>query len=61
VLGLPDYGLGVGCRADFLTVPAETVGEAIVSRPERSLVVKAGRIVARAGRFAADARREAAE
>ena len=47
VLGLADYGLAVGCRADFVTVPAQTLAEAVVTFPVRSLVVRAGRIVAR--------------
>lgn len=49
VLGLADYGLAVGCRADFVTVPAQTLAEAVVTFPVRSLVVRAGRIVARDG------------
>ena len=36
VLGLADYGLTVGCRADFVTVPAETVAEAVVTFPPRA-------------------------
>lgn len=42
-------GLAVGCRADLFCVPAETLAEAVVSRPQRAFVVKAGRIVARHG------------
>ena len=49
VLGLEGHGLAVGCPADFVTLPAETLGEAIVEHAPRSLVVKAGRIVARDG------------
>jgi cytosine deaminase len=48
-LGLEKYGLAVGCRADFVCVPSETLAEAVVSRPTRSLVVKAGHVVARNG------------
>jgi len=51
VLRLPDYGLAVGCNADFLTVPGQCVPEAIMTRPERSLVVKSGRVVARDGKY----------
>jgi cytosine/adenosine deaminase-related metal-dependent hydrolase len=51
VLGLANYGLAVGCRADFFTVAAETLAEAVVSRPLRRLVVKSGRVVARDGAF----------
>jgi cytosine deaminase len=49
VLGLHGHGLAVGCRADFFCVPSETLAEAVVSRPLRTLVVKAGRVVARHG------------
>jgi cytosine/creatinine deaminase len=45
VLGLDGYGLDPGCRADLTLVPAETVGEAVVAHPPRSLVLKAGRVV----------------
>ena len=48
-LGYGPFGLAVGARADFVTVEAETVAEAVVSRPPRSLVVKAGRPLARNG------------
>jgi cytosine/adenosine deaminase-related metal-dependent hydrolase len=50
VMGLPDYGLDVGCRADFVLVDAETVAEAVAQRPARRLVVKGGRVVGRDGR-----------
>ena len=46
VLGLDGHGLEPGCRADLTLVPAATVGEAVVTHPPRSLVLKAGRIVA---------------
>jgi cytosine deaminase len=49
VLGLPDYGFKVGGPADFVTVEATTLAEAVATRKRRSLVVKAGRIVARDG------------
>ena len=55
VMGLTDYGLAPGCHADFVLVEAETVAEAIVSRPVRKLVVKSGRVVARGGRALAEA------
>jgi cytosine deaminase len=45
--GFGDHGLAVGCRADLVLVRAETVAEAIASRPTRALVVSAGRVVAR--------------
>jgi cytosine/adenosine deaminase-related metal-dependent hydrolase len=49
VMGATDYGLEPGCSADFVLVDAETHTHAIVSRPPRALVCKAGRIVARHG------------
>ncbi len=51
VMGVADYGLDVGCRADLLLVDAETVAEAVVMHPPRRAVVKAGRVVARDGRL----------
>lgn len=49
MLGLADYGLRVGGPADFVTVEATTLAEAVATRKRRSLVVKAGRIVAKDG------------
>ncbi len=49
LLGVANYGLDVGCRADFFTIPTETVAEAVVRHPPRSLVVHAGHIIARNG------------
>ena len=49
VLGLSDYGLKAGGPADFVTVEATTLAEAVATRKRRSLIVKAGRIVARDG------------
>ncbi len=49
VLRLTDYGFKVGGPADFVTVEATTLAEAVATRKRRSLVVKAGRIVARDG------------
>ena len=46
VLGLDGYGLEPGCHADLTLVPAETIGEAVVAHPARSLVVKQGRLIA---------------
>jgi cytosine/creatinine deaminase len=48
-LGLDDYGLEVGKRADFVCVQAETLAEAVVSHSHRSLVVKRGEIVTQDG------------
>jgi len=49
VLGLSDYGFRVGGPADFVTVEATTLAEAVATRKRRSLVVKSGRIVAKDG------------
>lgn len=49
VLGLTDYGLRVGGPADFVTVEAGTLAEAVATRRRRKLVVKAGRVIAQDG------------
>ncbi len=51
LLDVADYGLAVGNRAAFFTLPVETVAEAVVRHPPRSLVVHDGRVVARNGDF----------
>lgn len=51
LLDIADYGLAVGKRADFISLPVETVAEAVVRHPPRSLVVHDGRIVARCGDY----------
>jgi cytosine deaminase len=48
-LGLPTYGLVVGAPADLFAVRADRPAEAVVTRPVRDLVFKAGRLVARGG------------
>ncbi|MEJ8814471.1 amidohydrolase family protein [Variovorax ureilyticus] len=53
--GFTDYGLVPGNRADLVLVDAQTVAQAVVSRPVRRLVVAGGRVVARAGALLADA------
>jgi cytosine deaminase len=50
-LGLGRYGLAVGASADLVVVAARTPAEAVVARPPRELVLKAGRIVVRDGRL----------
>jgi len=45
VLGITDYGLHPGCRADLVVVAASSVPEAVASHPERLLVVHDGRVV----------------
>jgi cytosine/adenosine deaminase-related metal-dependent hydrolase len=52
VMGLDKYGLDVGCAADLVLVPAETLAEAVVSRPARRTVVKRGKVVVRDGTIA---------
>ncbi|TQF76469.1 amidohydrolase family protein [Elioraea sp. Yellowstone] len=47
--GFADHGLAPGMRGDVVLVRAETVAEAVVTRPPRRLVVSAGRVVARDG------------
>ena len=50
VIGLGDYGVDVGCAANLVVVPGETLGDLVVTRPPRTLVVRDGRIVAKDGR-----------
>jgi cytosine deaminase len=52
--GFEAYGLVPGNRADLVLVDAQTVAQAVVSRPVRKLVVAGGRIVARNGVLQAD-------
>jgi cytosine deaminase len=47
VLGLADYGVAVGCHADFVLLQARDPVEAIRLRANRLAVVRRGRIVAR--------------
>jgi len=49
VLGREGYGVEVGCRADFVVLPGETLAELVVARPTRAWVVSGGRVVARDG------------
>ncbi|PXY00097.1 amidohydrolase family protein [Halomonas sp. LBP4] len=49
VMGLADYGIAPGCRADFTIVAGETRVEAIMNRTSRIAVVKGGRLVATDG------------
>ncbi|WP_316177405.1 MULTISPECIES: amidohydrolase family protein [unclassified Bradyrhizobium] len=48
-LRLADYGLRVGARADFVTLDAEHVPEAVVAVPKGRSVYKDGRLIARDG------------
>ncbi|MGH7067911.1 MAG: amidohydrolase [Acetobacteraceae bacterium] len=49
MMGLERYGLAVGCAADLLLVPGETLAEAVVSRPAGRTVIKRGKPVVRDG------------
>jgi cytosine/adenosine deaminase-related metal-dependent hydrolase len=51
VLCLNGYGLAEGAPADLVALPARTTAEAVVAHPVRTLVLKAGRIVARHGQL----------
>jgi cytosine deaminase len=46
-LGLEDYGLELGCRADAVLLDARTVTDALRTHPARLAVVRGGRVVAR--------------
>jgi cytosine deaminase len=48
-LGITDYGLEIGARADFVTLDAEHIPEAVVAVPGPRDVYKNGRQVASAG------------
>lgn len=45
LLGLPDEPLGVGSAADLVVVDVPSAAEAVVTLPERHLVLKAGKVV----------------
>jgi cytosine deaminase len=47
ILGLEDYGLAPGCRADFLLLQARSPAEALRLRASRLLVVRGGAVLAR--------------
>ena len=49
VMGVADHSIRIGAGADFVVVSGDTVGAVLVDRPSRSVVAKAGRIVARDG------------
>ncbi|MFD4710699.1 amidohydrolase family protein [Streptomyces sp. NPDC058430] len=44
-LGLTDYGLAPGCRADLVVIAAGGVAEAVAAHPRRLLVLHDGRVV----------------
>lgn len=45
ILARAGYGVEPGCAADLVVLPAETVGDAIMRRPPRSLVLRRGVVV----------------
>jgi cytosine deaminase len=47
LLGLTDYGLAEGCRADLVVLDARDAAQAITEQAEKLYVIKAGRVVAR--------------
>jgi cytosine deaminase len=49
VMELENYGLKVGCDADFTLLVGQTLAHAVVEVAPRPLVVKRGRVVARQG------------
>ena len=49
VLGIAEHGVDAGKEANFFTIPAETMAEAIGMHPARNLVFFRGRLVARNG------------
>ncbi|TXI07009.1 MAG: cytosine deaminase [Rhizobium sp.] len=49
VMELKNYGLKVGCDADFTLLAGQTLAHAVVDIATRPLVVKRGRVVARQG------------
>jgi cytosine deaminase len=49
-LRLPNYGLEVGRDADLVLLDTQKVADAIIDLPDRSVVLKRGRIVARTER-----------
>ncbi|WP_262027376.1 amidohydrolase family protein [Microvirga sp. Mcv34] len=49
MMGLDDYGLEPGCRADLVLLDGETLAEAVVSRRPRKMVMKGGKVIARDG------------
>ena len=50
-LGRRSATIEAGAPADFLLLPAQTLGDAVVSRPLQRQVFKAGRLVAENGRL----------
>ncbi|MBD9541466.1 amidohydrolase family protein [Ensifer sp. ENS04] len=49
MMGIPSYGIDVGCSATFVLVPGETAAEAVASGPRRRGVYRRGVLVAKDG------------
>lgn len=49
-IGLADYGLAEGCRADLVVLDARDPAQAITEQAEKLWVIKSGRVVARSTR-----------
>jgi cytosine deaminase len=47
VMGLSDYGLAVGCHADFVLLQARSPAEALRLRATRLAVIRRGQVIAR--------------
>ena len=47
VMGLPDYGLAVGCHADFVLLQARSPADALRLRATRLAVVRRGKVISR--------------
>lgn len=51
LLGLKDYGVAVGGRADFVLARARNTAECVAARPADRLVFQAGEMIARNGAY----------
>ena len=49
MMGLADYGMQPGQKADLVLLSGESWTEAVVSRPRDRLVLKRGKVIAEAG------------
>jgi cytosine/adenosine deaminase-related metal-dependent hydrolase len=49
VMEIEGYGLAVGCVADLVLLPTESIAEAVATRPAQRRVIKRGKVVARDG------------
>ena len=46
-MGLEDYGINVGCKADLVVLQAENVTEALRLKPNRLFVMKGGKLISK--------------